>query len=68
MQVAPVAVCSEINTQHANKVWADPTIFKIFNLFVHPVTSRLLRVNEAYVFETICYMPEVDDFESRWDH
>jgi hypothetical protein len=39
--VAQAAVCSQINTKHINTVWAERTVVKIFNLLVHPVTSRL---------------------------
>jgi NMD protein affecting ribosome stability and mRNA decay len=42
--VAQVAVCSQINTKHINTVWAELTVVKIFNLLVHPVTSRLQNV------------------------
>jgi hypothetical protein len=42
--VRQVAVCSQTDTKHINTVWAERTIVKIFNLLVHPVTSRLLKV------------------------
>jgi hypothetical protein len=41
LEVAQVAVCSQTNTKHISTVWAERTIVKIFNLLVHPVTSRL---------------------------
>jgi hypothetical protein len=44
--VTQVAVCSQINTKYINTVWAELTIVKIFNLLVHPVTSRLYKVNK----------------------
>ena len=36
LQVAQVAVCSQINTKHINTVWAECKI-----LLVHHVTGRL---------------------------
>jgi hypothetical protein len=39
--MAQAAVCSEINTKHINPAQAEHTIVKIFNLLVHPLTSRL---------------------------
>jgi hypothetical protein len=47
--VAQVAVCSQTNTKHINTVWAERTVVKIFNLFVHPVTSRLWKVKYVNV-------------------
>jgi hypothetical protein len=41
MQVTQVAVCSQTNTKHIDKTFAERTIVKIFNLLVHPVNSRL---------------------------
>jgi hypothetical protein len=40
MEMAQVAVCFQ-TIQNINTVWAESTIVKIFNLLVHPVTSRL---------------------------
>ena len=37
LQVAQVAVCSQINTKHMNTVWAERTVVK---LLVHHVTGR----------------------------
>jgi hypothetical protein len=39
--MAQVAVCSQTNTKHENTVWVERTVFKIFKLLGHPVTSRL---------------------------
>jgi hypothetical protein len=44
LQVAQVAGFSQTNTKHINTVWKERTIVKIFNLLVHPLTSRLLKV------------------------
>jgi hypothetical protein len=41
MDVAQVAFCSQTNTKHINRVWAEFIVVKIFNLLVHNVTSRL---------------------------
>ena len=38
LQVAQVAVCSQINTKHINTVWAERTVVDV-KLFVHHVTS-----------------------------
>jgi hypothetical protein len=46
--MAQVAVFSQTNTKHINIVWAERTVAKIFNLLVHPVTSRLYKVKEMY--------------------
>jgi hypothetical protein len=43
--MAQFAVCSETNTKHINTVWAERTV-KTFNLLVHHVTSRLLKVKQ----------------------
>jgi hypothetical protein len=40
MEVAQVAVCSQVNTKHINTVWAEQTMLEL----VHRVTSRLLKV------------------------
>jgi hypothetical protein len=42
-----VAVCSQTNTENINTAWAERTIVKIFNLLVHPVTSRLQNVKSV---------------------
>jgi hypothetical protein len=43
--MAQVAVCSQTNTRtkhvRVNTAWVQRTVVKIFNLLVHPVTSRL---------------------------
>jgi hypothetical protein len=41
LQVAQVAVCSQVNTKHINTVWAERTIVEMLNLLVHHVNSRL---------------------------
>ena len=41
LQVAQVAVCSQINTKHINTVWAERTICWMLNLLVDHVTTRL---------------------------
>jgi hypothetical protein len=51
--MAQVAVCSQTITKHINTVWKEHTIVKIFNLLVHPVTSRLLKVNALSI--NVCY-------------
>jgi hypothetical protein len=56
--MAQVAVCSQTNTKiNINTVWAEGTVVKIFNLLVHPVTSRLQKVKKAFVseFTTVFY-------------
>ena len=40
MQVAQVAVCSQINTKHINTVWAERTTVEC-KVLVHHVTGRL---------------------------
>jgi hypothetical protein len=40
------AVCSQTDTRHINTVWKEHTVVKIFNLFVHPVTSRFYKVKK----------------------
>jgi hypothetical protein len=47
LQVAQVTVYSQTNTKHINTGWAECTIVKMFNLLVHPVTSRLWMVKEV---------------------
>jgi hypothetical protein len=47
MYVGQVAVCSQTNIKLINTVWAERTVVKIFNLLVHPATSRLLKVNSC---------------------
>jgi hypothetical protein len=39
--MAEVVVCSQTNSKHINTVRTERIIIKIFNLLVHPVTSRL---------------------------
>jgi hypothetical protein len=41
VEVTQVAVCSQINTKHINKVWSERTGVECVNLLVHHVTSRL---------------------------
>jgi NMD protein affecting ribosome stability and mRNA decay len=45
MYTAQVSVCYQTNTKHINTVWVERTVVKIFNLLVHPITSRLYKVN-----------------------
>ena len=40
LQVAQVAVCSQINTKHINTLWAEPKLLNV-KLLVHHVTGRL---------------------------
>jgi hypothetical protein len=39
--MAQVAVLSQTDTKHINTVWAELATVKMFNLLMHPVTSRL---------------------------
>jgi len=39
LQVAQVAVCSQVNTKHTNTVWAERTVLRSTLLVAH---SRLL--------------------------
>jgi hypothetical protein len=57
--VAQVAVYSQTTTKHINTVWAERTIVKIFNLLVHPVTSRLSKVNGICNTQLIRCLPLV---------
>jgi hypothetical protein len=46
--VSGTSRCSQTNTKHIYTVWAEHTIVKMFNLFSHPVTSRLKEVNSVW--------------------
>jgi hypothetical protein len=41
VEVAQLAVCSQINTKHINKVWSERIVVECVNLLVHYVTSRI---------------------------
>ena len=41
LQVAQVAVCSQINSKHINTVWTERTVVEMLGLLVHHVTCRL---------------------------
>jgi hypothetical protein len=58
--VAQVAVCSQTNTKHIITVWKEHTIVKIFNLLVHPVTSRLLKVKGTVPYVGLQGSLEID--------
>ena len=42
LQVAQVAVCSQIHTKHINTVWAERKLN--VKLLMHHVTSRIYKV------------------------
>ena len=43
VEVAQVAVCSQINTKHINTVWGQSVELLNVKLFVHHVTSTLSK-------------------------
>ena len=69
LYVAQVAVCSQINTKHISRVWAERTIVDV-KLLMHHVTSRLWKVNPLNMKRRLLYLkthfvPSSKHFSSR---
>jgi hypothetical protein len=59
MEVAQVAVCSQINTKHLNAVWAEQTILELVHYWCIAKPVGFERVNRR--------RPVLDVYSTIWD-